>query len=61
METKKLIIQKKLSKPCNQKPFIIYGHDHEILSTLSKETGIPMIQLVSRMIEFAMENLEIIE
>ena len=39
----------------------IYADTHEKLTLISKESGIPMVQLIRIMVDFASENMEIIE
>lgn len=62
MLNSKLIITKLPDKRNTAtKPFMIYADDHAILERLSKETGLSMVRLLNLMLNYAHENIEVID
>lgn len=61
----KLVLTRRKPKPKNAERnstiMRVRTTDYDKLSELSFETGIPMIQLMSLLLEYAIENLEIEE
>lgn len=59
MQTLKIVKQKKGANAV--KPTNIYTDTHEKLISVSNESGIPIVKLISLMVDFAMENMVIVD
>lgn len=59
MPTLKIVKQKKEASAV--KPTSIYTETHEKLTALSNDCGIPIVKLISLMVDFAMENMVIVD
>ena len=43
-------------KPCN-----IYADTHEKLTSLSQSSGIPLVKLITAMVDFSLKYIEVVE
>lgn len=57
----KLILRKPKPRSHAWKCCNIYPETHEVLAKISQDTGLQMAYIISAMVEFAIDHLEIIE
>lgn len=57
----KLILRKPKPRSHAYKCVNMYPETHEILAQISQETGLQMAYIISRMVEFGKDHIEIIE
>lgn len=57
----KLIIRKQKRESVPVKPCNIYVDTHEKLNALSQESGISIVRLIAILVDYGLENLEVID